>query len=82
MPGRRGSMLLTAVLPPVMGSLLEFQPAAGKTAFRLFITGDTLANQQLKEIPQRYSDIDLALLHLCGTEAFGILLIINAKQGV
>jgi L-ascorbate metabolism protein UlaG (beta-lactamase superfamily) len=82
MPGRHGPMLLASLLPPVIGSMLEFQAPSGKTSFRLYITGDTLITQQLKEIPQRYSDIDLALLHLGGTKVFGVLLTMDAKQGV
>ncbi len=82
MPGIHGPGILAAVLPPVMGSMLEFQTTAGETKFRIYITGDTLIHENLKEIPKRYSDIDLALLHLGGTRAFGIMLTMDAKQGV
>lgn len=82
MPGIHGPSILGALLPPVMGSMLEFQTPNGETKFRLYITGDTLIHQQLHEIPQRYPNIDLALLHLGGTKAFGILLTMDAKQGV
>lgn len=83
MPGRHGPGILAAALPPVMGSMLEFQTVAtSQTLFRLYITGDTLVYEQLKEIPQRYPDIDLALLHLGGTKVFGVLLTMDAKQGV
>ena len=81
MPGRHGPGLLAAALPPVMGSLLEFQ-SQDKTRFCLYITGDTLIFDQLREIPKRYPDIDVALLHLGGTRAFGLLLTMDAKQGV
>lgn len=81
MPGRHGPGILAAALPPVMGSMLEFQ-SAGKTHFYLYITGDTLVYEQLKEIPKRYPNIDLALLHLGGTKVFGILLTMNGRQGV
>jgi L-ascorbate metabolism protein UlaG (beta-lactamase superfamily) len=81
MPGRHGPGILAAALPPVMGSLLEFQEQ-GKTRFCLYITGDTLIINQLKEIPKRYPNIDVALLHLGGTKAFGVLLTMDAKQGV
>ncbi len=81
MPGRHGPGALAVALPPVMGSMLEFQ-SEGNTRFRLYITGDTLVYDQLKEIPKRYPDIDLALIHLGGTKAFGILLTMDAKQGV
>ncbi|ARV59553.1 MBL fold metallo-hydrolase [Nostocales cyanobacterium HT-58-2] len=82
MPGIHGPGVLTALLPPVMGSMLEFKTPDRETKFRLYITGDTLIHEDLKEIPRRYPDIELALLHLGGTKAFGILLTMNAEQGV
>ena len=36
----------------------------------------------IKEIPKRYSDIDVALLHLAGTTVMGIMLTMNGKEGV
>lgn len=81
MPGRHGPGVLAAILPEVMGSMLEFQ-TKNRTVFRLYISGDTLVYDDLREIPKRYSDIDLALLHLGGTKALGILLTMDAKQGV
>jgi L-ascorbate metabolism protein UlaG (beta-lactamase superfamily) len=48
---------------------------------RLYITGDTLLHEQLKEIPQHYPEIDLALFHLGGTRIFGIMLTMDGKQG-
>jgi L-ascorbate metabolism protein UlaG (beta-lactamase superfamily) len=81
MPGRHGPSILAAALPPVMGSLLEFQQQ-NKTRFCLYITGDTLVIEQLKEIPKRFPNIDIALLHLGGTQVFGVLLTMDAKQGV
>ncbi|MER3495076.1 MAG: MBL fold metallo-hydrolase [Mastigocladus sp. ERB_26_2] len=82
MPGIHGPGILAVVLPPVMGSMLEFQTSLGETKFRLYITGDTLIHEKFKEIPQRYPNIDLALFHLGGTKVFGILLTMDAKQGV
>lgn len=81
MPGRHGPNILAAALPPVMGSILEFIEQ-GQTRFCLYITGDTLVIDQLKEIPKRYPHIDVALLHLGGTRIFGILVTMDAKQGV
>lgn len=81
MPGRHGPPLADLVLPEVMGSMLEFHaPQAG--SFRLYITGDTLIIDDLKDIPRRYPDIDLALLHLGGTRVLGILVTMDAEQGV
>ncbi len=82
MPGKHGPGFLNSVLPSVMGSMLEFQNNAGTTLLRLYITGDTLIHEHLQEIPQRYPDIDIAMLHLGGTRVFGILLTMDAMQGV
>jgi L-ascorbate metabolism protein UlaG (beta-lactamase superfamily) len=82
MPGKHGPGILNSALPSVMGSMLEFQNNTGKTLLRLYITGDTLLHEHLQEIPQRYPDIDLALLHLGGTRIFGILLTMDAMQGI
>jgi L-ascorbate metabolism protein UlaG (beta-lactamase superfamily) len=48
----------------------------------MYITGDTLVIDDLQEIPRRYPEIDLALLHLGGTKVLGILLTMDAEQGV
>jgi L-ascorbate metabolism protein UlaG (beta-lactamase superfamily) len=82
MPGRHGPPLADLVLPDVMGSLLEFQSPAATPLFRLYITGDTLVIDDLQEIPRRYPQIDLALLHLGGTRVLGILVTMDGKQGV
>lgn len=82
MPGRHGPPVVEKFLPPVMGSMLEFENEAGKTMLRLYITGDTLVFDELHEIPRRYPDIDLGLYHLGGTTIMGILLTMDAEQGV
>lgn len=82
MPGRHGPPVVGNLLPPVMGSVLEFQSASSYPLLRMYITGDTLVYKDIKEIPQRYPDIDLALLHLGGTRAMGVLVTMDAKQGV
>lgn len=83
LPGRHGPGLLAKALPPVMGSLLEFAGAEGGDGeYRIYISGDTLAIDELKEIPRRFPDIDLALLHLGGTRILGVLVTMDARQGV
>jgi L-ascorbate metabolism protein UlaG (beta-lactamase superfamily) len=82
MPGKHAPAVVAAFLPPVMGSMLEFESADRHTALRLYITGDTLVHDDLKAIPQRYPNIDLALFHLGGTRIMGILLTMDAEQGV
>ncbi len=82
MPGTHAPGPLAAALPPVMGSMLEFR-TADETRLRLYISGDTLVHEQLKEIPRRYPEIDLALLHLGGTKILGVVMVtMDAKQGV
>ena len=81
-PGTHGPGLIGKLLPPVMGSVLEFGPGDGPTRFRLYITGDTLVFDRLREIPARFPNLDLGLLHLGGTRAFGILVTMDGAQGV
>jgi L-ascorbate metabolism protein UlaG (beta-lactamase superfamily) len=78
-PGKHAPGLLGAVLPSVMGSILDI--ASGERGLRLYVTGDTLLHEQLHEIPQRWPDIDLCLIHLGGTRVAGILLTMDGDQG-
>ncbi|MGI8681195.1 MAG: MBL fold metallo-hydrolase [Mycobacteriales bacterium] len=82
LPGRHTNGPLRQVLPPVMGSLLEFETRPGEVAFRLYITGDTLVYPDLAEIRSRHPEIDLALLHLGGTRILGKLVTMDAAQGI
>ena len=82
MPGTHGPGPLGAVLPPVMGSMLEFGSARGETRLRMYISGDTLIHERLREIPRRFLDVDLGLLHLGGTRVLGIMVTMDAEQGV
>jgi L-ascorbate metabolism protein UlaG (beta-lactamase superfamily) len=79
-PGKHGPTVVDLVLPDVMGSLLAFNGAGG--GFRMYITGDTLVFDDIHEIPQRFPNIHLALLHLGGTKIMGLLLSMDDQQGV
>jgi L-ascorbate metabolism protein UlaG (beta-lactamase superfamily) len=81
LPGRHGPPVVNALLPPVMGSMLEFEDQ-GTVDVRVYLTGDTLVHDDLREIPARYHDIHLALIHLGGTRILGITLTMDARQGV
>jgi L-ascorbate metabolism protein UlaG (beta-lactamase superfamily) len=81
MPGKHAPGLLRLAIPPTMGSMLEFERGSS-VPLRIYITGDTLIHEHLKEIPRRYPEIDIALLHLGGTRIAGVLLTMDAKQGV
>ena len=80
-PARHGPPLVDFVLPDVMGSVLDVTMADGG-ASRIYITGDILVIDELREIPQHFPGIDIALLHLGGTRVLGILVSMDAKQGV
>jgi L-ascorbate metabolism protein UlaG (beta-lactamase superfamily) len=86
-PGRHGPVPVAMFLPQVMGSILDFKikeddDGRSHHLIRMYITGDTLIFDDIKEIPERYSDINLALLHLGGTRVMGILVTMDAKEGL
>jgi L-ascorbate metabolism protein UlaG (beta-lactamase superfamily) len=84
LPGRHAPSLMRHVLPPVMGSLLEFVPGGGPHGrrFRLYITGDTLFYDGIHEIARRCQELDAAVLHLGGTLLpGGIMVTMDARQG-
>lgn len=78
-PGRHGPGVTDLVLPDVMGSMLQLDGAPVET---IYISGDTLMFEDLAEIPKRYPEIDLGLFHLGGTKVLGIMVTMDAHQGV
>ncbi|GAA3138618.1 MBL fold metallo-hydrolase [Planomonospora alba] len=84
LPGRHAPGPARALLPPVMGSMLEFghRDRPGEVDLRVHISGDTLMVPELAEIPRRYPDIDLAVVHLGGTRILGLLMVtMDGRQG-
>jgi L-ascorbate metabolism protein UlaG (beta-lactamase superfamily) len=82
-PGRHGKAGMQALLPSVMGSVLDFGPNKAAPSYRMYISGDTLVYDDLKNIPQRFPGIDLALLHLGGTRILGVFKVtMDGKDGV
>ncbi len=73
MPGRHGPAGVAALLPAVMGSMLDFAALPEQPRYRLYISGDTLVYDDVSLIPHRFPNIDLALLHLGGTRLLGLL---------
>jgi L-ascorbate metabolism protein UlaG (beta-lactamase superfamily) len=62
--------------------VLEYEPGSGRSGLRIYITGDTLLVDDLREIPRRYPALDVAVLHLGGTTLPGGLLVtMDAAQG-
>jgi L-ascorbate metabolism protein UlaG (beta-lactamase superfamily) len=81
LPGRHAPGPAARVLPPVMGSLLEFREGPDSTPFRLYITGDTLMVPELNQIKNAYPEFDAAVVHLGGTRILGLLVTMDAVQG-
>ncbi len=54
----------------------------GERLLRLYISGDTLVIDELKEIPRRFPEIDIGLFHLGGTRVLGIMVTMDDAQGV
>jgi hypothetical protein len=81
MPAQHGPLPVSLLLPETMGSMLDFFVDHHRV-FRMYVSGDTLIHQALTEIPRRYPDINLALFHLGGTRIAGILLTMDAHQGI
>jgi L-ascorbate metabolism protein UlaG (beta-lactamase superfamily) len=75
---------LRRLLPPVMGSVWEFSPVdrPGSVDLRLYVTGDTVLQDGLNDVTDRWPDLDLAVMHLGGTRVLGALLSMDAAQGV
>ena len=82
MPGQHGPGIVDFALPPVMGSMLDFENATGERLLRMYISGDTLIHDDLNEIPKRFPDVNLALLHLGGTRVLGVLVTMDDEQGI
>jgi L-ascorbate metabolism protein UlaG (beta-lactamase superfamily) len=82
LPGRHGKGIAAALLPPVMGSMVEYRDEADVLLLRLYISGDTLFVDDLREIPRRFPSPDVAVLHLGGTTLPGGLVVtMDARQG-
>jgi L-ascorbate metabolism protein UlaG (beta-lactamase superfamily) len=84
-PGRHGTGIAAALVPPVMGSVLTFAPQDGDP-LTVYVTGDTLLVDDLREIPQRHPHLDLGLWHLGGTRipgllGLGLLVTMDGRQG-
>ena len=82
MPALHASDSATAaLLMPVNGHLLDFA-RGGRHLYRLYITGDTMLHERLKDIPRFYPDIDLGLIHTGGTTMLVTVVTMTGEQGV
>jgi L-ascorbate metabolism protein UlaG (beta-lactamase superfamily) len=81
LPGLHARGLLGALLPPVMGSLLEHR-VGGSVQRRVYLSGDTLTGDHISVIAERHPDIDVAVVHLGGTRILMGTVTMDADQGV
>jgi L-ascorbate metabolism protein UlaG (beta-lactamase superfamily) len=82
LPGMHAPGLLGRLLPPVMGSLLEFGDATGDVDQRIYLTGDTLMYDGVRQVASRYPDVHLAVVHLGGTRLpGGRIVTMDGEQG-
>lgn len=81
LPAIHARGLMGALLPPVMGSLLEHREDGGAIR-RVYVSGDTLTGDHVSEIARRYPDIDVAVVHLGGTRVLFHTVTMDAGQGV
>jgi L-ascorbate metabolism protein UlaG (beta-lactamase superfamily) len=72
---------VNALLMPVNGHLLDFS-RNGEQLYRLYITGDTMLVDDLADIPRRYPEIDLGLIHTGGTTFLVTVVTMTGEQGV
>ena len=83
MPGPHVAPGVNALLPTVMGSMLDFAPSAGQPKYRMYLSGDTLVFDDIALIPHRLPGIDMALLHLGGTRILKFVKVtMDGKDGV
>jgi L-ascorbate metabolism protein UlaG (beta-lactamase superfamily) len=76
-------------MPQVMESILDFYNAPydpnrhhHHPLFRVYITGDTMVFDDIRDVPQHFPDVNLALFHLGGTTVLGIVVTMDAKEGL
>jgi L-ascorbate metabolism protein UlaG (beta-lactamase superfamily) len=86
LPGRHAPAPVHRFLPAVMGSMLEFSDGSARR--RLYVSGDTLMVDELREIPIRFESIDAGILHLGGTRLpfgrhlpLGLTVTMDGRQG-
>jgi L-ascorbate metabolism protein UlaG (beta-lactamase superfamily) len=81
LPAIHARGLLGALLPPVIGTLLEHRQA-GEVRRRVYLSGDTLTGDHLDEIATRHPDVDVAVVHLGGTRVLLHTVTMDGEQGV
>jgi L-ascorbate metabolism protein UlaG (beta-lactamase superfamily) len=79
-PGRHGPVGVHRLLPPVMGTVIDLE-RGGERVLRAYVTGDTLCVPELRQVSERFPDIDVMITHLGGTKVLGVLVTMDGRQG-
>ncbi|MCW2793870.1 MAG: metal-dependent hydrolase [Nocardioides sp.] len=79
-PGQHGKGLARALVPPVMGSVLELESPDSRTV-RVYVSGDTLYYPALAQVTERTGPLDAAVVHLGGTRLLGLTVTMDDRQG-
>ena len=80
LPGIHGRGVMRPLLPPVMGSLLNYAGMGERR--RNYITGDTLTGPHLDAIAERFAPVDAIIAHLGGTRVLFHTVTMDASQGL
>ncbi|KAH8083637.1 beta-lactamase-like protein [Filobasidium floriforme] len=87
-PGKHIAGFIGAVNDAILHAIPpEGEEEVVEVGYRIYISGDTLMVDDLKEIPARYPDVDLLLIHLGGTSIPGakaplLMVTMDGKQGI
>jgi L-ascorbate metabolism protein UlaG (beta-lactamase superfamily) len=81
LPAIHARGIMGALLPSVMGSLLEHR-IRGEVRWRVYLSGDTLTGDHVSRIAERHPEIDVAVVHLGGTRVLMHTVTMDAGQGV
>jgi L-ascorbate metabolism protein UlaG (beta-lactamase superfamily) len=79
-PGEHAPSYARALLPPVMGTVVEAIDRFG-AHLRVYVTGDTLFRPWLRQVVDRVGPLDAMVVHLGGTRALGLLVTMDGDQG-
>jgi len=79
-PGVHGPGPVAKLLPPVMGSVVEFLDG-DTVSWRGYISGDTIFRPFLGEVLERFGRLDVVVPHLGGTRALGVTVTMDGRQG-
>jgi L-ascorbate metabolism protein UlaG (beta-lactamase superfamily) len=80
-PAHHAKGPMREVLPDTNGTVLEFSPSDGSPRLTMYITGDTLVHEELREIGRHFPQLDVGLWHLGATRVLGILVTMDGNAG-